>query len=379
MVLRSLVLFAILALIAGCGQAGSSTPSERGLALLQSGDYDDAISVLGEAIRIDPRDAKAHLYRGRAYQNRNGAGDLDAAIADFSTAIELAPKDPEAYYSRAIAYRDRGGQTGSPQDAEQAAADQKMARSLDPAVARAEAELPDLTAPVEGEPAPSVSTSPTTSEPVKTETAADVVRRLQAAAAAADRDAHYGANDAAREGRYASEAKDAEAGGNRLGAGNRAGVRQGRSRTSEPYRPRWSLDSAAGQPPQFDAAGGAAPLTSDSQPATAAAPLTALPPGAAMPAQRYSGGTLPPVATAPFSARVPSQPGAPGALGGGGIDAAPAASPYSSPFPQRTPRPTGYVEEPLTVPLPVQPRPLYQPNPVRTNHPAKIVRDNLSP
>ncbi len=116
MVRRALFLLLAIALFPGCGQPDPGTPYERGQGLLRRGDYDEAIASLTEAIRIEPQQADAYLFRGRAYQGRNSAGDLDAAINDFTRAIEIAPKDYEAYYSRSIAYRDRGDATQSEDD-----------------------------------------------------------------------------------------------------------------------------------------------------------------------------------------------------------------------------------------------------------------------
>ncbi len=107
--MRRFLLFAfMLMLLAGCGQSHSRTPTEEALAYVNKGAYDKAIETCNEALKANPQDAEALLYRGRAYQFREGAGDLERAIADFTEAINIAPKGPEAYYSRSIAYRDQG-------------------------------------------------------------------------------------------------------------------------------------------------------------------------------------------------------------------------------------------------------------------------------
>ena len=55
--------------------------------------YDKAIADYGEAIRLDPKDAKLHLYRGGVFARK---GDFDKANADVKAAIALDPKNEEA-------------------------------------------------------------------------------------------------------------------------------------------------------------------------------------------------------------------------------------------------------------------------------------------
>jgi hypothetical protein len=131
---------ATLVLGAGCGESVPPTPSQQGLKELRRGHYDAAIAICGEAVRLNPQDAEAYLYRGRAHHYRGGKDDLERAIADFSESIRIAPREAEAYYGRALAYRDSG-------EAEKSAADEKTARQLDSQVREVYAELPDLTPP----------------------------------------------------------------------------------------------------------------------------------------------------------------------------------------------------------------------------------------
>src|SRR5262249_59143219 len=91
-------------------------------------------------IRLEPRDAKAYLIRGRAYHCRNKPGDLEKAIADFSESIRIDPKQAEAFYSRSIAYRDQG-------DAEKSADDDKQARKNDGRVEETYSHLPEVGPP----------------------------------------------------------------------------------------------------------------------------------------------------------------------------------------------------------------------------------------
>jgi hypothetical protein len=133
-------LAATLAVGGGCGDSVPPTPSQQGLKELRMGHYDAAIAICGEAVRLNPQDAEAYLYRGRAHHYRGAKDDLEQAIADFSESIRIAPKQAEAYYGRALAYRDSG-------EAEKSAADEKSARELDSQIREVYAELPDLTPP----------------------------------------------------------------------------------------------------------------------------------------------------------------------------------------------------------------------------------------
>src|SRR6266403_339236 len=53
------------------------------------GDNDRAIADYNEAIRLDPKHARAFHHRGYAYSDK---GDNDRAIADYNEAIRLNPK-----------------------------------------------------------------------------------------------------------------------------------------------------------------------------------------------------------------------------------------------------------------------------------------------
>jgi tetratricopeptide (TPR) repeat protein len=73
----------------------------QGVARLEKGENDAAISDLTKAIKMRPRFANAYFYRGRAYL---GKGEHDLAISDFNKAIEIDPGLAVAYGERAIIY-----------------------------------------------------------------------------------------------------------------------------------------------------------------------------------------------------------------------------------------------------------------------------------
>ena len=70
---------------------------KRGVDHFREGNYDSAIQAFTEAIRHDPKDAKAHRNRGVAYTRK---GAYDRAIQDHTEAIRLNPNDSNAYRNR---------------------------------------------------------------------------------------------------------------------------------------------------------------------------------------------------------------------------------------------------------------------------------------
>ncbi len=104
----------------------------RGIAYDRKGEHDRAIADYAEAIRLDPKSAKAYYNRGIAYDHKasmtapspismrpsastrktrtpiisrgvayNRKGDYDRAIADYGEAIRLDPQNAHAYTRRA--------------------------------------------------------------------------------------------------------------------------------------------------------------------------------------------------------------------------------------------------------------------------------------
>jgi Tfp pilus assembly protein PilF len=68
-------------------------------------DFDTAIRLYSEAIKLDPEWSDIYVFRGSMFAKK---GDLDHAIADFSQAIKLDPRDADAYQRRASAYERKG-------------------------------------------------------------------------------------------------------------------------------------------------------------------------------------------------------------------------------------------------------------------------------
>jgi tetratricopeptide (TPR) repeat protein len=94
----------------------------RGRAYDDQKDWDKAITDLGKAVELDPKDSNA-IYNLGVVNEHKGDGDL--AIKDYTMAIALDPKDPEAHFARGNVYYDSD-------DFDNALKDYQMAIKLDP-------------------------------------------------------------------------------------------------------------------------------------------------------------------------------------------------------------------------------------------------------
>ncbi len=95
-------LVALVGTIIGLGVYGCKESEDyynQGVARLEKGEYDAAISDLTKAIKMRPRFALAHFYRGRAYFRK---GEHDKSLSDLTEAIELDPALAVAYSERAV-------------------------------------------------------------------------------------------------------------------------------------------------------------------------------------------------------------------------------------------------------------------------------------
>jgi tetratricopeptide (TPR) repeat protein len=89
---------------------GTVTPEvkalvERGLTAYHAGHNDEALAVLSDAIKRDPRNASIHVDRGNVWYVQR---EYQPAIADFSEAILLDPTYAAAYGNRAFAWNAMG-------------------------------------------------------------------------------------------------------------------------------------------------------------------------------------------------------------------------------------------------------------------------------
>ena len=95
---------------------------EHGISLREEDKHDEAIEVLTEAIKLNPKFAKAYHNRGSSYHRK---AEYDLAIRDYSRAIELSPDFALSYSNRGKSYASKG-------DYEQALRDFAKAIELDP-------------------------------------------------------------------------------------------------------------------------------------------------------------------------------------------------------------------------------------------------------
>ncbi|MEH2404209.1 MAG: tetratricopeptide repeat protein [Nostoc sp.] len=82
----------------------------RGIARHQSGDNRGAIADFNAALKINPNLALAYNNRGNAHSD---LGDKQEAIADFNAAIKINPNFALAYYNRGNARRQLGDKQGA--------------------------------------------------------------------------------------------------------------------------------------------------------------------------------------------------------------------------------------------------------------------------
>lgn len=73
----------------------------RAESLVDKGEYDKAIAIYDELIRLNPRVAAFYGSRGGAYAFNH---QVDKAISDFTEVTRLDPKDPRGYACRAGAH-----------------------------------------------------------------------------------------------------------------------------------------------------------------------------------------------------------------------------------------------------------------------------------
>src|SRR5665213_3778883 len=78
---------------------------DRGTVFLNKGRLDAAISDFTQTIEMHPKDGKALFMRGNAYLAK---GQADAGIADYNASIVVDPKNPDVHANLGNAYRAKG-------------------------------------------------------------------------------------------------------------------------------------------------------------------------------------------------------------------------------------------------------------------------------
>ena len=78
---------------------------QAGIELVHQGKFPDALKMLRQALKQNPKSAEAHNYLGFVLGR---GGDLSGAIAEFEKALSLDPKYAEAFYNLGCALRLNG-------------------------------------------------------------------------------------------------------------------------------------------------------------------------------------------------------------------------------------------------------------------------------
>ena len=68
-----------------------------------SGQLDQVVHLLSEAIRMQPDNIEAYLELGQTYLERR---EHEAALKVYQRAIQAVPKDPRGYFKAAVIYKD---------------------------------------------------------------------------------------------------------------------------------------------------------------------------------------------------------------------------------------------------------------------------------
>ena len=76
----------------------------RGEALAALGRWEAAVESINAALEIEPYLAAAYFERGNIRVEQR---EFDGAINDYTMAIHIEPEFDEAYFSRALAYEER--------------------------------------------------------------------------------------------------------------------------------------------------------------------------------------------------------------------------------------------------------------------------------
>ena len=78
--------------------------NEYGLHVLEAGDIERALRLLGRSLEIDRYQPQLYVNIGLAYEKRN---ETEKAITAYERAIFIQPMDPTAYYNLGVLYSQR--------------------------------------------------------------------------------------------------------------------------------------------------------------------------------------------------------------------------------------------------------------------------------
>ncbi len=81
-------------------EPGFAAYSNRCLAQIHLGSYEQAIADCTTALQLNPKEPESFLNRGLAYYR---TGEFSSAIADYNALLQIKPHDFRAYYNRGLA------------------------------------------------------------------------------------------------------------------------------------------------------------------------------------------------------------------------------------------------------------------------------------
>src|SRR5574341_481388 len=93
------VFLALSLTLVGCSPSSESRTAahrERGLAYLESGQYQEAVLEFKNLIQVNPKDADAHYHLALAYLKMGGLANIQAAFAELTRTTELDPSNRDA-------------------------------------------------------------------------------------------------------------------------------------------------------------------------------------------------------------------------------------------------------------------------------------------
>ena len=111
---------------------GLENDFEKGIQLLKSGQFEEALKAFTSVIEKNPNAGEAYNNRGTAYAN---LGQFQRAIQDYDEAIRLNPQYGKAYAMRALAHTHLNMDVEAQQDFDRA-----VRLGYDPSLLQAEIE-----------------------------------------------------------------------------------------------------------------------------------------------------------------------------------------------------------------------------------------------
>jgi lipoprotein NlpI len=99
MALRGWFMILLIGAVLHAEDARPPSPQDRAVAALKAGQYTNAFTIISDALKADPKDARLWNFRA---QMRSLAGDSSGAVADLTEGIRQAPDSAFLHQDRAV-------------------------------------------------------------------------------------------------------------------------------------------------------------------------------------------------------------------------------------------------------------------------------------